>query len=161
LYFYEKYIAAVEDANSKELQLVTFLDLGLAYEQIYLAIECHQMHVEWAHQLENAEQIKLGNHNLIRTFKMHADALRKEEKYSEALQVLGKCISVGHKEYWRNILNTQRFLQSHRSFQEILENLLVNRRQKRRMQSLLCLTLANAIEVWATLYWLQSTLSHI
>ena len=94
-----------DDENAEkfqDIQLETYLDLGLTYEslkEINNAIKFHEKYLELVTILSREQDIKFANRNLIRTFKLQSDQLVENGKYEEAINVLTKCISAGQSAH--------------------------------------------------------------
>eukprot|EP01083_Nonionella_stella_P270664 916686_1 len=113
IYFYNKCHDIFSDANQSdsteidqdklhEIQLITYLDLGLTYEslkEINSAIQFHEKYLEICTILSRESEIKFANRNLIRTFKLQSDELTQCGKHEEAIAVLKKCISAGQSAH--------------------------------------------------------------
>ena len=102
IYFYEKSAEAINTTDDKNLHLITYLDLGLTHESlknVESAINYHKKHLEIAIELELKEQQKVAHRNLIRTYKLQADALQEQGEYEKAIEVLEDCIIAGQKAH--------------------------------------------------------------
>jgi len=92
----------VDEESLQDIQLCTYLDLGLTYEslkEIKNAIRYHEMYLELCTVLARETDIKFANRNLIRTFKLQSDELVEQGKFEEAIAVLEKCICAGQSAH--------------------------------------------------------------
>jgi len=114
IYFYNKCYGVCQDTEAdgndnevdqeslQEIQLCTYLDLGLTYEslkEINHAIDFHEKYLEICTILSREKDIKFANRNLIRTFKLQSDELVADGKFEEAMSVLEKCIFAGQSAH--------------------------------------------------------------